>query len=219
MANYRCLVLDHDDTVVQSARTVNYPAMVEALQLERPGRQMSYEEFSLGCFRKTFDGMCRQDLQYTEEELQRHYLYWKSYVRTHIPPAYDGLKELLTRFRAGGGLICVSSHSSNENITRDYLQHFGFAPDQIYSYDLPKQLCKPHPYALQEIMRIYGLQPGDLLMVDDMKAGCDMARSCGVPFACAGWSHDVAEIADFMRNHSPYYLNSVKELEILLFGP
>ena len=51
MLKYRCLVLDHDDTVVQSARTVNYPAMVEALRTERPGREVSYEEFTLGVFR------------------------------------------------------------------------------------------------------------------------------------------------------------------------
>ena len=28
---YQCLVLDHDDTVVRSAETVNYPAFVEQL--------------------------------------------------------------------------------------------------------------------------------------------------------------------------------------------
>lgn len=218
MLKYRCLVLDHDDTVVQSARTVNYPAMVEALRTERPGREVSYEEFTLGCFHKTFTGMCREDLQYTDRELDDHYRFWKSYVRSHIPPVYEGLKELLMRYRAEGGLLCVSSHSGDENIIRDYRQHFGFLPDQIYSADLPLHLNKPDPYALQEIMRIYGLQPQELLMVDDMKPGYDMASTCGVPFACAGWSHDIAEIREFMKKNSNFYLNSVKELELLVFG-
>ena len=30
MLNYRCLVLDHDDTVVRSEETVNYPSFLEA---------------------------------------------------------------------------------------------------------------------------------------------------------------------------------------------
>lgn len=218
MPNYRCLVLDHDDTVVQSARTVNYPAMLEALRTERPGVSLSYEEFTLGCFHRTFVGMCREVLHYTQEELAAHYRSWKQYVRTHVPPAYDGLRPLLLRFRAEGGLICVSSHSGNENILRDYRQHFGFVPDQLFTADLPEHLSKPAPYALLEIMRIYQLRPDELLMVDDMKPGCDMAHACGVPFACAGWSHDIAEIADFMRQHSDFYLPTVDALHTLLFG-
>ena len=38
MLNYRCLVLDHDDTVVRSEETVNYPSFLEALKVLRPGR-------------------------------------------------------------------------------------------------------------------------------------------------------------------------------------
>ncbi len=38
MLNYRCLVLDHDDTVVRSEETVNYPSFLEALKVPRPGR-------------------------------------------------------------------------------------------------------------------------------------------------------------------------------------
>ena len=29
---YQCLVLDHDDTVVNSTATINYPAFVQTLQ-------------------------------------------------------------------------------------------------------------------------------------------------------------------------------------------
>ena len=36
--HYRCLVLDHDDTVVRSAETVNYPALVEKLRRDHPDR-------------------------------------------------------------------------------------------------------------------------------------------------------------------------------------
>ena len=37
---YRCLVLDHDDTVVRSAQTVNYPALVERLHQNHPERDI-----------------------------------------------------------------------------------------------------------------------------------------------------------------------------------
>ena len=42
MARFRCLVLDHDDTVVRSAETVNYPAFVENIQRMYPERLISF---------------------------------------------------------------------------------------------------------------------------------------------------------------------------------
>ena len=53
-----------------------------------------------------------------EQEIQL--AYWTDYVRTHIPPPYEGIRPVLERFRAEGGLICVSSHSGVENIIVGY---------------------------------------------------------------------------------------------------
>lgn len=218
MARFRCLVLDHDDTVVQSAETVNYPAFVENIRRTHPERLISFAEFNRHCFDYGFAGMCREVLHLTEEELNAGFEYWKTYVRTHIPPAYRGFDEILRRFRAEGGLICVSSHSGVENISRDYARNFGFQPDAIYAWELGERLRKPNPYALQDIMRRYALQPDELLMVDDMKTGCDMARACGVPFACAGWSHFDPMIIDFMRENSAVYFETVEAFSTYLFG-
>ena len=66
-------------------------------------------------------------------------------------------------------------------------------------------------------MERYDLRPNQLLMVDDMKPGCDMAKRCGVPFAAAGWSHQLPEIAEDLRRQSDYYLETVEELSHLLF--
>ena len=54
MLNYRCLVLDHDDTVVRSEETVNYPSFLEALKVLRPGRTITREEFTRWCFSRLF---------------------------------------------------------------------------------------------------------------------------------------------------------------------
>lgn len=218
MARYRCLVLDHDDTVVRSAETVNYPAFVENIMQIHPDRLISLAEFNRQCFEQSYTGMCRNALHLTEDEINEGFEFWKVYVRTHIPPAYDGIDSILRRFRAEGGLICVSSHSSVENITRDYDRNFGFRPDAMYAWELGENLRKPDPYALNDIMRRFSLRPEELLMVDDMKNGYDMARACGVPFACAGWSHSDPVIIDFMRNNSDFYFESVSAFEDFLFG-
>ena len=218
MLNYRCLVLDHDDTVVRSEETVNYPSFLEALKVLRPGRTITREEFTRWCFSPGFSALCSDYIGLTPEEIDVQYDMWRSYVATHIPPPYDGLRPILTRWKQEGGLLCVSSHSARENNLRDYRLHFGLEPDQIFDWDLGEDRRKPSPYALQEIMRLYDLRPDELLMVDDLKPGYDMAHACGVPFACAGWSHDDPEIRAFLRRFSDFYLETVQELEPLLFG-
>ena len=218
MLNYRCLVLDHDDTVVRSEETVNYPSFLEALKVLRPGRTITREEFTRWCFSPGFSALCSDYIGLTPEEIDVQYDMWRSYVATHIPPPDDGLRPILTRWKQEGGLLCVSSPSARENILRDYRLHFGLEPDQIFDWDLGEDRRKPSPYALQEIMRLYDLRPDELLMVDDLKPGYDMAHACGVPFACAGWSHDVPEIRAFLRRFSDFYLETVQALESLLFG-
>lgn len=38
-------------------------------------------------------------------------------------------------------------------------------------------------------------------MVDDLKPGYDMAKACGVPFACAGWSdNQIPVVREYMQN-------------------
>ena len=60
MSDVRCLVLDHDDTVVRSEETVNFPAFQAALKRLRPERIVTLEEFSRQCFRLGFFGICSE---------------------------------------------------------------------------------------------------------------------------------------------------------------
>ena len=213
----RCLVLDHDDTVVRSGETVNHPALMESLRISRPKQKLSYVEFCELCYELQYTGMCRQHLGMSDEEIEAQFDFWKVYVRTHIPDVYEGIGEILKKFRALGGLICVSSHSGDENIRRDYLRYFGFEPDAIYAWELGEELRKPHPFTLRDIMEKFSLSPTEILMVDDMRGGRDMSEVCGVPFACAGWSHVSEKIREDMRSSCPVYFETVEDFEKYLF--
>ena len=46
MLKYPCLVLDHDDTVVQSETTINYPYFCYILDQFRPGQTITLEEYT-----------------------------------------------------------------------------------------------------------------------------------------------------------------------------
>ncbi|MBO5837533.1 MAG: HAD family hydrolase [Oscillospiraceae bacterium] len=218
MLKYKCLVLDHDDTVVQSEATINYPYFCYILDQFRPGSTITLEEYIHGCFYMGFAQMCREKYQFTEEELTQEYLGWKEYIRSHIPAPYPGIDAVIRRQKENGGLVCVVSHSSSENITRDYKTHFGILPDDIYGWDLPEHQRKPNPYPLEQIMKKYNLAPEEILVVDDMKPACQMAEKVGVAVAFAHWGKsDNPEICKQMRQICQFSFETPKEMEDFLF--
>ncbi len=218
MLKYPCLILDHDDTVVQSEATVNYPFFVEFLKEYRPGVTITMHEYISGCFHPGYVDMCKQRFQFTDEELLIEYKGWKEYIRSHIPAPYSGIDRIIRRQKEEGGIICVVSQSAQENIIRDYRTHFGIEPDEVYGWDLEPEHRKPNPWALEQISTKYGFSPAQMLVVDDMKAAVQMARSGGCPVAFAGWGRtEFPEITEEMSELCDHSFSSTAQLEHFLF--
>lgn len=207
---YRCLVLDHDDTVVKSTPDIHYPSFVEALRLLRPDmKALSLEEFVSYCFNPGFSALCKDILKFNIDEQKYQYNIWKSYTKSKIPDFYPGFPELIKEYKKLGGIICVVSHSESEQIIRDYKLNCNLTPDLIFGWELDELQRKPNPYPIIEIMRRFNLESNEILVVDDLKPGLDMAKSCNTTFAGAGWSHVIPEIMDYMKMNSDYYFLTV----------
>lgn len=218
MLKYPCLVLDHDDTVVQSEATVNYPFFCYILDQYRPGTTITIQEYMDGCFSLGFSEMCRKWYGFTEAELVSEYEGWQNYILDHIPVPFPGIADIIRRQKEEGGIICVVSHSCNQNILRDYQTHFSILPDDIFGWDYPEDQRKPSPYPMEQIMKKYGLQPHQLLVVDDMKPAWEMARAVGSPIAFAGWGRaEYPEIVKEMTSLCDYSFFSPEDLEKFLF--
>ena len=214
---YPCLILDHDDTTVNSTATVHYPCFVEYMKERFPQVKMTLEEYFNANFDpgvvELFTKMCGM----TMDEMLDEERYWKEYCRHHTPVAYPGIREILEEQRRRGGIICVVSHSFTENILRDYQANSLPKPDAIYGWEYPSEQRKPSPWPLEQIMERWHFRPEELLVVDDLKPGFDMARAAGVPFAAAGWANDIKKIENFMRKHCDRYFKTVGELKDFLF--
>ena len=208
---YRCLVLDHDDTVVNSTATIHYPAYVAYIEQNKPGPMLTLEEYFSYNFDPGVIPMFRDICGLSDQEMEEEEAFWVEYVKDHIPLAYEGMKEILWKYKEQGGLICVVSHSFSHYILRDYEANGLPVPDKVFGWELDASLRKPAPYALYEIMREFSLTPQELLVVDDLKPGYDMAKAADVPFAAAGWANDVQKIEQFMRKNCEVYLKTVKE--------
>lgn len=218
MLKYPCLVLDHDDTVVQSEATVNFPFFQDTISQWRPGRTVTLPEYVEGCCDLGFANMCRQRYGFTEQELEDEFLGWQEYIKTHIPLPFPGIEKVIRRQKEEGGYVCVVSHSCILNITRDYETYFGTRPDEIYGWDLPEEKRKPSTFPLEDIMAKYGLAPHQLLVVDDMKPAWEMASKAGVPIAFAAWGRqEYPKILEEMRRLCDFSFDSPKNLEKFLF--
>ncbi len=216
---YKCLILDHDDTVVASTESIHYPCFIEFVKQYRSGREKEYtfEDFVRKNFRPGIVSLFTDELALSDEELAVEERFWVDFVETRVPVAYPKMREIIAEFRARGGIIAVASHSFSNYIVRDYEKNGLPMPDKIYGWDLPKDKRKPSAFAVEELIREYGFDKSEILMVDDLKPGFDMARAAGIDFAAAGWGYDVPEIESFMREHSDYYLKTVGELYELVF--
>ena len=209
---YKCLVFDHDDTVVNSTATIHHPCFVEYLKTYYPGESMGLEEYFLLNFDPGFVPMCRERYGMTDTELKHEAEYWQNYVKSHVPTAYPGLREIMERQKEAGGLVCVVSHSFDYNIRRDYRANGLPEPDAVFGWERPEHERKPHPFPLLDIMARFALKPSELLMIDDLKPGYDMAAAAGVDFAAVGWAYEIPEIEGFMRQKCPLYFKKVSEL-------
>lgn len=218
MLKYRCLVLDHDDTVVQSMKTLSYPFWCMELEIFRPGVTQSLEDYILECHNRGFAGLCRDCFHFTDEELKKEHGMWMEYIMTHTPDPYPGMDAVIHRQKAEGGLVCVVSHSHKDNIIRDYSTHFNILPDAIYGWELPAEQRKPHPYPLLDIMERYNLKPEEILVVDDMKLACQMATPLGIQVAYSGWNGlGIPEVESEMQQLCDFSFNATEKLYKFLF--
>lgn len=218
MLKYPCLVLDHDNTVVRTEETINYPCFCQYLREYHPGANLTLEEYIQGCCTVGFVEMCKDRFGFSEEETAFEYRYWQDYIRGHIPDAYPGIARLIRRYKEAGGILCVVSHSNREIITRDYLAHFGILPDAIYGWDLPPEQRKPDPWPLHDIMERYHLTPDRLLVVDDMTPGCRMAQAAGTAAAFAAWGRQgFPAVCAAMEALCEYTFQTPEDLERFLF--
>ena len=213
---YRCLVFDHDDTTVNSTATIHHPCFEQFLRDYYPDRFCTLEEYFLKNFSPGFLLMCREEYGMDDETLAMEARYWQEYVRDRIPQAYPGIREIMLQHKRNGGLIAVISHSYRHNIIRDYEANGLPEPDLIFGWEMPPEQRKPAAWPLMEVLRRFDLRPEEVLMIDDLKPGYDMAVACGVPFAAVGWANDIAPIEAFMRENCSLYFKQVSELAAFL---
>ncbi len=217
---YSCLILDHDDTSVQSTPEIHYPAHLEVMRQLRPGsRPVNLETWFLKNFSPGIMSYMTEELGFSEQEIQTEYQIWRSFTQERTPSFFPGFLEILREFKKRGGIITVVSHSEEDLIRRDYKAAGAEdIPGLVYGWDFDESKRKPHPYPVHQILKHYGLSPEDTLILDDLKPAVEMSKRSGVPIAGAGWGHQIPEIRSYMTQHCQEYFTTVDEFRDYLFS-
>jgi beta-phosphoglucomutase-like phosphatase (HAD superfamily) len=214
MSRYRCLILDHDDTVFNSTAIIHYPAYLAMMRTLRPkDTPLSLEGWFAKNFNPGIESYLRSELALTDDEMAEEYRIWRSFSTQTVPSFYPGMIELLLDFKERGGVIAVASHSEKDVIEMNYrvASDARVAPDFVFGWELPGDKRKPSPWPVLETLRAASIEPSQALVVDDLKPGLVMARASGVAIAAAGWGHNVPEIRQYMREQCDAYLSTVEE--------
>ena len=74
---YKCLVFDHDDTVVNSTATIHHPSFVAYLERYFPDKSCSLDHYFLKNFDPGFLAMCKEEYGLTDGDLEVEYRFWQ----------------------------------------------------------------------------------------------------------------------------------------------
>ncbi len=216
---FKCLLIDHDDTAVNSTATIHYRSHLECLREMRPGRKPpTLDEWFIINFHGIMEHL-EGELGLSKSELAREVEIWRSFTRNSAPEFFPGFPELIADFRRAGGRVAVISHSDADVIASHYSRAEApeARPDLIFGWDDDAGRRKPSPWPVREALRRFGLGAEEALILDDLKPGVLMSRATGVAAAGAGWSHRIPEIVQYMRAHTVAYFESIDSLRAFLF--
>jgi phosphoglycolate phosphatase/pyrophosphatase PpaX len=214
---YKCLILDHDDTAVNSTAVIHYPAHVEVMKILRPGmKPIGLDGWFIKNFHPGIMNYLTRELGMDERELNKEYEIWREFNSNHVPDFFPGFIEALYEYKKRGGIIAVTSHSEKDIIEKHYSLYPGkkkVIPDIVFGWDDDEHKRKPSAWPVLEILKKYGLNRHEALIVDDLKPAVLMSRNTGVPVVAAGWSHNIPQIRDYMEKNCLAYFNTVKDFK------
>lgn len=210
------IVFDLDGTLVDSL-----PGIAEGLN--RALRYLGLQEHSPAAIRKMIGSgaanLCAKALGYANAQeapaAELEALHGK--FRQEYPtcwqgaytPLYAGIADLLTKLSANGARLAVLSnkpHDVTEPMVRSLFPHIPFSHIMGHTGQFPR---KPAPDALLHIIREWGVEAKDVVMVGDSLYDARTANNAGCQTALVAWGY--AEVSELAAWPAPVF-GSVDEL-------
>ncbi len=185
----KCLILDHDDTLINSQETIHYPIFLETLRLLRPDEpEISFEDFVLLTNEYGFEGFIKNIYSFSEEEIAIEVSMWREKVNLKQAKPFEDVQRLVCDYFDHGGIVIVYSYSEAFMIEKDYDRLFGRLPHGIIGYDVPPHERKPARSGILKTIAQFDLSVKDCLLIDDMPMMIETAKRTNMDMVGACWA-------------------------------
>lgn len=210
---YKCILIDHDDTVAPTSEYIHFPSFKNSLEKLGFKEVITFEEYINYSYDPGFENLMTDILKLNEEKIKFIFDEWNKNTIGQIGIFYEEIKNFLIEFIQKDGIIGVVTHSRKDRIEKDYMYNLKFIPEDIYSWELGKDMRKPSIYPIENIKQKYGLSNEEILVIDDLKPGLIMAKNGKVDFLWAGWAYKNPCFLNEMIKNSTYFATNFYDFE------
>ncbi|MBP5159590.1 MAG: HAD family hydrolase [Lachnospiraceae bacterium] len=189
---YKLAIFDFDGTLADTRKAI---VLSKQETMRRLGLEVADEETcaatigmaSYDGFRSVFPGESDETIRQCVKTYRQIF---DSFVETHAPVLFEGVEEVLHKLADDGVKLAVAS-SRNLASLNDLLGKLGIRGlfEAVYGAESTEHL-KPDPEPVESLLKLFGTDPKEVLVVGDMPLDISMGRgagavTCGVTFGNA----------------------------------
>ncbi len=210
----KVVIFDWDGTLVESVEHIAESLHQAATELGYPQleREAYRDIIGLGmveALEKLYPGISREEMNNIREGYGRYF-----FIKVTTPQnVFAGMADVVTDIR-GAGLGCSVATGKSRRGLDIALDSSGLGPHFDTTRCADETRSKPDPTMLEEIVRFYGIDPSDAVMIGDTRYDLDMAQRIGMPSIGVEWG---VHKRDVLGDYSPHAIvDTVPDLRKVL---
>lgn len=192
--NVKVVIFDWDGTLVDSVDHIADSLHQAATDLGYPAREREAYRDIIGlgmveALEKLYPGLSREEMDAIREGYAGYF-----FKKVTTPQnVFAGMAEVVADIRRTGRGCSVATGKSRRGLDRA-LGTSGLGPHFDITRCADETRSKPDPAMLSEIVRFYGIEPEEAVMIGDTRYDLDMARRIGMPSIGVEWGVHKREV-------------------------
>lgn len=212
--NVKVVIFDWDGTLVDSVEHIADSLEQAATDLGYPAREREAYRDIIGlgmveALEKLYPGLSRQEMDSIREGYAGYF-----FKKVTTPQnVFAGMADVVADIRLSGRGCSVATGKSRRGLSRA-LDTSGLGRHFEITRCADETRSKPDPTMLEEIIRFYGIEPAEAVMIGDTRYDLDMAQRIGMPSIGVEWG---VHKRDVLSDYAPHAIvDSVPELRRVL---
>lgn len=198
----KVVIFDWDGTLVDSVEHIADSLHQAATELGYPAleREAYRDIIGLGmveALEALYPGINQEQMNAIREGYARYF-----FAKVTTPQnVFAGMAEVLADLRAGGRGCAVATGKSRRGLD-GALVSSGLGPHFDLTRCADETRSKPDPAMLHDIIRHYGIQPAEAVMIGDTRYDMDMAQRIGMPAIGVEWGVHKRDVLGRYQPHA-----------------